>query len=158
MATAPSATPHVAKRSGPGCLFMAIAFPLVILAGVVVGTALDDPEEAPEEVHVVVAEGTIGTTEWRVDAVQDVEGELCAFLYADGAQLTGGCGVEPDDATFVDETVVFGRVDGTAASVEVVLSNAEVVEADTVEAEGLEGRWYAVVVPGDVDVEKLQTP
>ena len=155
MATAPSATPASPKSSGPGCLVLAIAFPLVILAGIVVGTILNRPDDPPEEEHVTIAEGTIDGTEWRVDAVRDVEGEVCAFLYENDAQLTGGCELSPDDATFGDETVVFGKAEAGTPSVEVVLDTGETVEIETVEAEGIEGRFYAEVVAGDVNVEGL---
>ena len=158
MATAPSATPSPPSKSGPGCLVVGIAFPLVVLVGIVVGTVLDRPDDPPEERAVTIAEGTIGATEWRVDAVRDVEEETCAFVYEDGVQLTGGCALTPQDATFGDETVVFGRAGADAAAVTVILNTGDTVEIDTVEAEGIEGRFYAEVVPGDVDVERLATP
>lgn len=155
MATAPSATPDPTKRRGPGCLVAVVALPIVILLGIVVGTALDQPEDPPEERSVTIAEGTIGATEWRVDAVRDVEGDVCAFLFEDGAQLTGGCALTPQDATFGEETVVFGRAESGTTSVAVVLSDGSTVEIPTVEAAGVEGRFYAQVVPGDVDAERL---
>lgn len=156
MATAPSATPKPPDRSGPGCLVAVIALPVVILVGVVVGTMLNRPDDQPEERSVTLAEGTIGEVDWRVDAVRDVEGEVCAFLYEDGVQLTGACALTPQDATFGDETVVFGRAAEGAATVEVVLNDGEVVEIPTVEADGIDGRFYVQVVPGDVDAERLR--
>ena len=135
---------------------MAVLLPIVILIGVVVGTVLNRPDEPDEERSVTFAEGTTRDgTEWRVDAVRDIEGDLCAFLFEADAQLTGGCALTPDDATFGDQTVVFGRTSSDVTSVRVVLNNGEVVEIDTVEAEGLAGRYYAEVVEGDVDAERL---
>jgi hypothetical protein len=156
MATdAPRAAPEPSTSSGPGCLILAIAFPLVILGGIVLGTVLNRDEE-PEERSVTVDEGTIGDTEWRVDAVRDIEGDTCAFLFEDGVQLTGGCALTPDDATFGDRTVVFGKAATGTASVRVALSDGEVVEIDTVEVDGVEGRWYVEVVDGDVDAVGLE--
>ena len=158
MTTLPSATPAPPKRSGPGCVVVAILVPIVILIGIVVGTVLNQPDEPEEERSVTVAEGTTRDgTEWRVDAVRDIEGDLCAFLFEAEAQLTGGCALTPDDATFGDQTVVFGRTASDVTSVRVVLNNGTVVEIDTVEAEGLSGRYYAEVVEGDVDAERLDT-
>ena len=156
MATSPSATPAPPKPSGPGCLLLAVLLPVVILVGVVVGTVLNRPDDPPEEVSVTIDEGTIGDVAWRVDAVRDVDGETCAFLFENGAQLTGGCALTPDDASFGDQTVVFGKAPSRAESVRVVLSNGEVVEIDTVAAEGIDGRYYATVVAGDVDAERLE--
>lgn len=156
MATAPSATPKPPDRSGPGCLVAAVALPIVILIGIVVGTILNRPDDPPEERSVTLDEGTIGDVEWRVDAVRDIEGEICAFLYQDGVQLTGACALTPQDATFGDETVVFGRADSGVETVEVVLDDGEVVEIPTVEADGIDGRFYVQVVPGDVDAERLR--
>ena len=156
MTTLPSATPAPPKRSGPGCVVLAVLLPVVILIGVVVGTALNRPDEPDEERSVTIAEGTTSDgTEWRVDAVRDIEGDLCAFLFEGDAQLTGGCALTPDDATFGDQTVVFGRTASDVTSVRVVLNTGEVVEIDTVEAEGVAGRYYAEVVEGDVDAERL---
>ena len=143
MASPPNATPAPQARSGPGCLLLAVLLPIVILAGVVVGTVLNRSDDADGERSVTIASGAIGGTEWRVDAVRDIEGDTCAFLYEDGAQLTGGCALTPDDATFGSETVVFGKAATGTLRVRVVLSNGEVVEIETVEAEGLDGRYYA---------------
>lgn len=156
MATSPSATPAAAPRSGPGCLMAAVLLPVVVVVGVVVGTVLNRPEEPEGERSVTVDEGTTADgTVWRVDAVRDVEGDTCAFLLRDGQQLTGGCALTPDDASFGDETVVFGKAASDTATVRVVLSDGEVVEIDTVEVDGIGGRYYAVVVDGDVDAERL---
>lgn len=156
MSTSPSATPAAPQRSGPGCLVIGVLLPIVILLGVVVGTVLDQPDEPPEERSATVAEGTTRDgTDWRVDAVQDVEGDTCAFLFEDGAQLTGGCALTPDDATFGDQTVVFGRTGSDVTTVRVVLNVGEVVEIDTVAVEGIDGRFYAELVEGDVDAERL---
>lgn len=156
MSTTPSVTPAAPKRSGPGCLVLGVLFPVVIVAGIVVGTVLDDPDEPEEERSVTIADGTVADgTEWRVDAVRDIEGDTCAFLFADDAQLTGGCALTPDDATFGNETVVFGKAASDVTAVRVVLNDGTAVDIDTVEAEGIEGRYYAKVVEGDVDAERL---
>ena len=158
MSTTPSVTPAAPNRSGPGCLVVGVLFPIVVIAGIVVGTMLDNPEEPEEERSATIAEGTTADgTEWRVDAVRDIEGDTCAFLFADDAQLTGGCALTPDDATFGDETVVFGKAASDLSTVRVVLNNGTAVDIDTVEAEGIEGRYYAEVVDGDVDAERLDT-
>ena len=154
--TAPSATPKPADRSGPGCLVALIALPVVVLLGVVIGTMLNRPDAAPEEERTTLESGGAGEVEWRVDAVRDVEGELCTFLYRDGIQLTGACAEEPQDVSFDDETVVFGRIDGTDASVRVELSDGEVVEIPTRAVDGLDGRFYVTVVPGDLDAVTLR--
>jgi hypothetical protein len=134
---------------------LGIGLPVVIVLGIVVGTVLSRPDPPPKEKAVTVAKGVIGEVEWRVDAVQDVEGDTCAFLYRDGAQLTGGCALTPDDASFGDQTVVFGRADSATTAVRVVLSNGTLAEIPTVTVEGFEGRFYAKVVRGNVDVERL---
>ncbi|MGH9085776.1 MAG: hypothetical protein ACRDYW_10010 [Acidimicrobiales bacterium] len=157
MATdAPRAAPEPSTSSGPGCLVLAIAFPVVILGGIVIGTVLNRSDE-PEERSVTVEEGTIGGTGWRVDAVRDVEGDTCAFLFEDDVQLTGGCALTPDDATFGDQTVVFGKAATDTTSVRVELSDGQIVEVDTVEVDGVEGRWYVEVVDGDVDAVGLDS-
>jgi hypothetical protein len=133
-----------------------VLLPVVVLVGVVVGTVLNRPEDPNQEKSVTVDEGTTRDgTDWRVDAVRDVEGDTCAFLFEDGQQLTGGCALTPDDATFGDQTVVFGKASSATTTVGVVLSNGEVVRIDTVVADGIEGRYYATVVDGDVDAEGL---
>ena len=156
MSTPPSATPAPPKRSGPGCLVLGGLFLVVVLGGVVIGTALDQPDDPPEERSAPVTDGVAADgTEWRLDAVVDVDEATCAFLFADGAQLTGGCGEVADDATFGDETVVFGHVGGEVETVRVVLNVGRAVEIATVAVDGYEGRFFAELVDGDVDVERL---
>ncbi len=155
MATPPSATPAPAAPSGPGCLVALVLLPVVILGGIVVGTVLNRPEEPEEERSVTIDEGAIGDTRWRVDAVRDIDGDTCAFLYEDEVQLSGGCATTPQDATFDARTVVFGRIGTDATTVRVVLSDAQVIEIDTVEAEGIDGRFYVDVVDRDVDAVRL---
>lgn len=154
-ATSPSVTPAVPERSGPGCLVALLLLPVVIIVGLVVGAALNQQEDPDAERSVTLDEGTLDGVEWRVDARRDVEGDLCAFLYEDGEQLTGACTLTPQDATFGDQTVVFGKAASAAATVAVVLSDGETVEIDTVTADGLDGRYYVQVVEGDVDAERL---
>lgn len=151
MSTPPSATPAVPQKSGIGCLLAVILFPIVVLAGIVIGTVLNRPEADTGEKAVTIDEGTIGSTAWRVDAVRDVDDDTCAFLYQDGEQLTGGCEVGPDDATFGDQTVVFGKADTGASTVSVRLSDGQVVDIPTVTADGIAGRYFSAVVDGDVD-------
>ena len=153
MATPPSATPAPPKGSGPGCLVALFLLPVVVIAGLIVGTILNTEDAPDEEVSVVVDEGTIDGIDWRVDAMRDVEGDTCAFLYEDGAQLTGACSLTPQDATFGQQTVVFGRAGSDATSVRVLLDDGEVVEIDTVTVERLASTFYVAVVDGDVDAE-----
>ena len=154
-ATSPSATPAAPKRSGPGCLVTLLLLPVVVIVGLIVGAALNQQEDPDAERSVTLDEGTIDGIEWRVDARRDVEGDFCAFLYEDGAQLTGACTLTPQDATFGGQTVVFGKASSDATSVAVVLSDGETVEIATVPADGLDGRYYVQVVDGDVDAEGL---
>jgi hypothetical protein len=155
-ATPPSSLPRPAK-SGTGCLVAVLALPVVIILGLLIGKALGGDADDPEEERITLDEGTLGGTEWRVDAVVDVQGDICAFLYEDGAQLTGSCDQTPQDATFGEQTVVFGQAGGRER-VEVALSDGEVAEIDTVEAGDIEGRFYVTVVDGDVDAEGYAPP
>jgi len=151
MSNPPSATPAVPQKSGIGCLLAAVLLPVVILAGIVIGTVLNRPDDSTGEKSVTIDSGTIDGTKWRVDAVRDVQDDTCAFLYQDGEQLTGGCEIGPDDATFGDQTVVFGQADAGDTVVTVELSDGTTVDIPTVTADGIAGRYYAKVVPGDVD-------
>ena len=154
MATPPSATPAASPRTGPGCLVALVLLPIVIILGLVIGTVLSDRGDDPaDERSVTLDEGTIDGVTWRVDAEQDVEGDSCAFLYQDDEQLTGACTVTPQDATIGQQTVVFGRADDGVASVRVELDTGEVVEIDTVTADGVAGTFFVQVVDGDVDAE-----
>jgi hypothetical protein len=135
----------------------AVLFPVVIVGGLVIGSIASRPDAPAGERSVTIDSGTIDGIEWRVDAVRDIDGDRCAFLFQDGEQLTGGCALTPDDATFGDQTVVFGKAASNVTSVRVRLSNGETVDIDTGEADGLDGRYYATVVDGDVDAERLVT-
>jgi hypothetical protein len=152
---APTSTPKPAKGSNRGCLMFAIGLPLVMLVGLAVGTALNRPDDPNDTARVTVDEGTIGDTDWEVTAERDVEGAACAFLYEDGGEdpLTGACSLTPQDATFGEETVVFGRAGSDKAEVEVALSDGSTITIPTEVVGDVEGRFYAVVVPGDVDAE-----
>jgi len=150
--------PH-RRRSGPGCLLALLLLPVVVLVGFVVGSALSGPEEVEEDTAAVTLdEGTVDGVTWRVDAVRDVDGQPCTFLYEDDAEapLNGACTSEPQDVTFGDQTVVFGRVDDDVDRARVRLEDGEVVEADTEGVEGIDGRFYVIVVDGDVDAEALE--
>jgi hypothetical protein len=153
MATPPSATPAAPTRSGPGCLVALLLLPVVIVAGLVIGTVLSREDDPADETSVTLDEGTIDGIRWRVAAERDVEGAVCAFLYQDGEQLTGACTITPQDATIGDQTVVFGRAADDATSVTVELDTGAVVEIDTTTAEGIDGRFFVQVVDGDVDAE-----
>ena len=152
-ATAPSATPAAKEKSGPGCLTIAVLLPVVIVVGFLIGAILNRQEDPTGEKAVTLAKGTLDGTDWRVDAERDIEGEMCAFLYADDEQLSGACTLTPQDATLGDQTVVFGRAASTADSVSVLLNDGQVVEIATQEADGIDGRFYVLVVAGDVDAE-----
>lgn len=153
MASPPSATPAPTQRSGPGCLFALLLLPVVVIAGLILGTILNDEDDPNDEASVTLDDGSIEGTEWRVDAVRDVEGDTCAFLYQDGEQLTGACTLTPQDATIGQQTVVFGKASSDSTSVRVALNTGDVVEIDTVTAKGIAGRYYVQVVEGDVDAE-----
>ena len=149
----PRAAPE--RRSGAGCLLVAVALPVVVIVGLVIGAALNQPEGPKAERAVALADGTLAGTEWRVDAALDVDGDRCAFLYADGEQLAGACSPTPQDATFGERTVIFGRAASTADAVSVRLSDGRSVEISTQAADGIEGRYYVEVVAGDVDAVGL---
>jgi hypothetical protein len=130
-----------------------LLLPVVVIAGLIVGSLLSGKDDPNDEASVTLDEGTIDGTEWRVDAVRDVDGAECAFLFQDGEQLTGACTLTPQDATIGPQTVLFGRAATVSTSVRVLLDNDEVVEIDTVTAKGIDGRFYVEVVDGDVDAE-----
>jgi len=156
MATPPIVTP-APRGSGPGCLVTLALLPVVVIAGLIVGSILSGEDDPNDEASVTLDEGTIDGTEWRVDAMRDVEGDECVFLFQDGEQLTGACTLTPQDATIGQQTVVFGRAATDSTSVRVLLDDDEVVEIDTVTAEGIDGRFYVAVVDGDVDAVGFAT-
>ena len=104
----PPSGPASTAKSGPGCLVIAVLLPIVVILGLVIGAALSDKDDPDGKKSANLAEGTLDGTTWRVDAERDVEGAICIFLYADDEQLTGACDPTPQDATFGDQTVVFG--------------------------------------------------
>ncbi len=152
-ATPPTPTPRTAPPAS-GCLIWLVGLPIVVILGLLVGLALSGDDEPDQERRVMLDEGTLDGTAWRVDAVRDLEGESCAFLYADLEQLTGGCTASPQDATFGTTTVVFGVAEAGADEVEVPLSDGSTVVADAIPAEGIDGRFYVTIVDRDVDVER----
>ncbi len=149
--TAAGAPAPVAPRRRGGCLFWAIGLPLVALVGIVGGAALSGDDE-PDEDRVTLAEGDEGGG-WQVDAVHDVDGQTCTFIYLGQRQSTGSCDQSAQDDTLEAGrvTIVFGRAPASAERVRVRLERAEPVEVDTVTAQGLAGRFYVTRVPGDVD-------
>jgi hypothetical protein len=149
--TAPSPTPRPARR-GSGCLVWIIALPVVVIAGLLIGKALGSDGDAEGDERVTLDSGDLDGVAWRVDAVRDVEGDACAFLYADDEQLTGACSTSPQEATFGARTVVFGIAGPSAEEISVELSDGRAVEIDTVTADGIDGRFYVAVVDGDVDI------
>ena len=157
MATSPSATPQPKSGSGPGCLLGLLLLPVVVVIGLVVGTLLNPGDDPDDTAAVTILEGTLEGTEWRVDATRDVEGATCAFLYQgdDDAPLNGACTLTPQDVTYGDRTVVFGKAASDDEEVTVVFEDGSTTEIATVTAEGIEGRFYAQVVDGDLDAETL---
>ncbi|MGK2948212.1 MAG: hypothetical protein ACSLFP_06535, partial [Acidimicrobiales bacterium] len=133
-----------------------IAFPVVVILGFAAGSALSGSDD-PSETTVTLDEGTLDGTDWRVDAVVDIEDDVCAFLYVDDDEvsLNGACTLTPQDVTFGDETVVFGQAGSEATEVSVLLDTGDVVDIPTVEADGIAGRFYVQIVPGDVDAAGL---
>ena len=138
-----------------GCLLYVGLFLVVVIGGLMIGTALSRPDDPNDEAKVTVEKGTIGDTDWKVTAERDVDGAACAFIYEDGADdpTTGACSLTPQDDTIGDQTVVFGRAGSQKAEVVVKLSNGETVTIPTREAKGIEGRYYVQVVDGDVDAD-----
>jgi hypothetical protein len=145
--------------SNVGCVVAIVALPIVVLLGIVIGTVLRNDDDPDEEEHVTLDEGVIDGTAWRVDAVRDIEGETCVFLYEDDAAdpLNGTCDLQPQDVTYGDETVVFGRAEAGATEATVELSDDEVVVVETETADGMDGRFYVSVVDGDVNAVALAT-
>jgi hypothetical protein len=144
--------------SNLGCVLALIAFPFVVLIGIVIGVLLRDDDDGPTEESVMLDRGEIDGVAWRVDAVRDVEGQTCVFLYEDDAAdpLNGTCDTQPQDVTYGDQTVVFGRTDAGRTTASVRLDDDEVVEVETVTADGLDGRFYVGVVERDVDAVALE--
>jgi hypothetical protein len=157
-APSPAAPGPPAKKSGPGCLVLTIALVAVIAVGLTVGTLLSSGGDDGSEQSVTLADGTLDGTSWRVDATRDEQDAICVFLYTDADEpLTGACSLTPQDATFGDQTVVFGKAASDAGSVSVALSNGEVAEIPTQAADGISGRFYVTVVDGDVDADGFAT-
>jgi hypothetical protein len=156
--TSPAADPPAPIGRQPtsiGCLWLLLLTPVVIVAGLVIGSlAAGRGDDGPSEASERLAEGIAGDQEWHVDAVRDVDGEICAFLYVDGEQLTGACGPVPQDATLTDTTtIVFGKAPDEAERVRVGLSDGRDLDLDTVAAGGVEGRFYVQEVEGDADLD-----
>ena len=151
--------PDGKPASNVGCVIAIVALPIVLFVGVVIGTVLRNDDEAPEEEHVTLDEGELDGTAWRIDAVRDVDGQTCVFLYEDEAEdpLNGTCDLQPQDVTYGDQTIVFGRAEAGATEVEVQLSNDEVATIQTVTADGMDGRFYVEVIEGDLNAESVAT-
>ena len=143
--------------SNVGCVIAIVALPVVILIGVVIGTVLRSDDDADEEEHVTLEEGELAGTAWRVDAVRDVDGETCVFLYEEDADdpLNGTCDLQPQDVTYGEDTVVFGRAPSAGTEVVVELSSDDAVTVATRPVDGMDGRFYVTVVDGDVDALTL---
>ena len=145
--------------SNVGCAIAIVALPIVILIGVIIGTVLRSDDDEPEEVHDTLQTGELGGVAWKVDAVLDVDGQTCAFLYEEDAEdpVNGTCDQQPQDVTYGDRTVVFGKAKPDDTKVAVELDGGEVVDVQTVEAgKGIGGRFYVTVVDGDVDAVALR--
>jgi hypothetical protein len=134
---------------------MILLAPVAIVLGLVVGAlASGGGGDGPSEASARLVSGEAGEQAWHVDAVRDVDGDTCIFLYLDGEQLTGACTTTPQDATLTDTlTVVFGKAPRQAPRVRVGLSDGRDIEIDTVEAGGFEGRFYVAEVEGDADLD-----
>jgi hypothetical protein len=144
--------------SNVGCVLAIVALPFVIVLGVIVGTVLRSDDDADEEEeHVTLDEGDLAGAAWRVDAVRDVDGQTCIFLYEDEAEdpLNGTCDLQPQDVTYDDQTVVFGRAPNGDADVDVELSDDEVITVETRPVDGMDGRFFVTVIDRDVDAVAL---
>jgi len=144
--------------SNVGCVIAIVALPFVILIGVVVGTVLRHDDDDAEEVHETLETGELDGVSWQVDAVTDVDGQTCVFLYEDGAEdpLNGTCELQPQDVTYGDQTVVFGRADRGDTEVRVRLSTPITMPIETQTVDGMDGRFYVEVVDGDIDAVALE--
>jgi hypothetical protein len=153
MAAAPRQPP-----SNLGCVIAIVALPVVVLVGIIIGTALRSDDEEPEETHVELQSGELADVAWQVDAVRDVDGQTCVFLYEDGAgePLNGTCDLQPQDVTYGDQTVVFGRAESGDTTVTVAFEGGDTVDVDTQTADDLDGRFYVTIVDDDVDAESLE--
>ena len=146
--------------SNLGCVLALIAFPFVVLIGIIIGLVLRDTDEGPTETHDTLESGELDGISWQVDAVQDVDGQTCIFLYEDGSEdpLNGTCDLQPQDVTYGDQTVVFGRAEPDQTEVTVELSSGDTVDIETVTAgEGIGGAFYVTVVDGDVNAESMSS-
>ena len=141
--------------SNVGCVIALIAFPFVVLVGILIGLLLRDDDDDPSETIETVAEGEIDGTAYRIDVQTDVEGASCIFLYEGSEQVNGACGYEPQDVTYGEQTVVFGLTEPAQDTALVELSDGEVVETATQEADAIDDRWYTEVVDGDVNAVAL---
>jgi hypothetical protein len=150
---APPATGR--QPTSTGCLWLILLAPVAIVVGLVVGAlASGGGGDGPSETSTRLDAGEAGGQAWHVDAVRDVDGDTCIFLYLDDEQLTGACTTTPQDATLTDTlTVVFGKAPREAPRVRVGLSDGRDVEVDTVEARGFDGRFYVTRVEGDADLD-----
>ena len=152
-AAPPPITPQ--RNANRGCIWIILLTPVVVILGLLIGAILRDDDGGGDETAVRLDEGEIAGVPWYVDAVRDVDGDSCVFLYEDGEQLTGSCTTEPQDATIADTaTVVFGIAPRESTAVRVGLSNGETIEIETEEAPPVSGRFYVDVVEeeGDLDV------
>ena len=143
--------------SNVGCVIALIAFPFVVLIGIVIGLVLRDDDEGPSEESVTLEDGVIDGMSWQVAAVRDVDGQTCVFLFEDGAEdpLNGTCDLQPQDVTYGDQTVVFGRAGGDDSQVGVELSDGQVIDVETTAPSGMDGRFYVTVVDGDLNAVAL---
>jgi hypothetical protein len=143
------------QPTSAGCLWVLMLTPVVIVAGLVIGSlAARGGDDGPTEASVRIGQGTADGQEWHVEAVRDVEGEICVFLYVDRQlQAAGACEPVPDRARFSDRMVVFGIAPREAARVRVGLSDGREVEIDTVGAGEVEGRFYVQEIDGDPELD-----
>ena len=142
--------------SNVGCVLAIVALPLVIVVGIVIGTVLRSDDDPTEEQHVTLDEGEIAGTAWRIDAVRDVEGETCVFIYLDGTESqrhvlprSAGRHLRRRDDRLRPRR--HRRRRGSPSS----CPTASAVDIDTTTADGIDGRFYVTVVDGDVDAVAL---
>jgi predicted enzyme related to lactoylglutathione lyase len=133
-----------------GCVVALVLLPIVVIGGLVLGTALSHDDSSGEKSHTLDS-GVIDDIAWRVDAERDVQGDSCIFLYEGDELTTGACEPVPQHATIGGRTIVFGMADGDEASVRVELDGGEVVEIATQTVDGIDGHFYVQEVDGEVD-------
>ena len=148
------AGPQTSTRTGPGCLVALVLLPIVIVLGLVIGTVLSQRGDDDGEKAVTLDEGTID----GVDVARRRRARRRRRQPARSSTRTASSSPAPAPSprrTPPSATRPSSSAAPTTASrtVRVELDNGEVVEIDTVTADGVAGTFFVQVVDGDVDAE-----